>query len=224
LSDPKPTSAKRATRDWVEAYPEFDVWRPLRLLRRIGPVLQGITLDRSTIGDAYYPTAHIHALTRDFPVVTLTLGQRLVGRSGMRETIKFSRHPSEFVEAAERLAVQSALSLGMPAPTPGEVVDQLYLCAEDRQRRGWEPAVNEMEDGLLISAVRGDDARVARGLDLARELLGVWPKQRLPFNLPGGDKWLGGIVDIVAKPAAIADIVTRQIAVHKLARIRNVAL
>lgn len=55
---------RRVTKDWAVAFPGFAVWRPLHLLRRIGPAVQGICLDRSTSGDGYLPTAHVHALTK----------------------------------------------------------------------------------------------------------------------------------------------------------------
>ena len=69
--------ARDLTRDWATLFPGFGVWRPLRLLRRLGPWVQGITLERTSAGDEYRPTAHVHALTRDFPTISLTLASPL---------------------------------------------------------------------------------------------------------------------------------------------------
>jgi hypothetical protein len=212
---------RRVTKDWAGAFGGFDVWRPLRLIRRIGPVLQGITLDRSTSGDAYYPTAHVHALTREFPVIAFGLEQRLVGPSGMPEKISFSRHSADFPDASKRLAGQSRLSLGSP-PSVEEVVDQFYTLAIEKQEKGYEPGVNEMEDGLAVAAVLGDKARVDRGFELARELLDKWPKSRLPFNFPGTGEWLDGLAVKVGAPEIISNTVDEQIVAHKLTKVKSV--
>jgi hypothetical protein len=50
---------KRVTRDCGAVYGEFDAWRPLRLLRRIGPVVKGVTLDLSSPEDSYFPATYI---------------------------------------------------------------------------------------------------------------------------------------------------------------------
>ncbi len=80
----KRSDARRLTRAWAELFPEFAVWRPLRLLRRIGPVVQRIVLEPSGSADRYYPTAHVHPLTRDFPVVSLGMAWRVRLGAGRR--------------------------------------------------------------------------------------------------------------------------------------------
>jgi hypothetical protein len=89
--------------------PECTVWKPLRLLRRIGPVLQGITLDRSTSGERYYPTAHVHALTRDFPVVSLSLAHYLHQPVAAKEAVDVGRHAETFRAVACRVEERSPL-------------------------------------------------------------------------------------------------------------------
>ncbi|MFF2127613.1 hypothetical protein ACFVW1_19855 [Streptomyces olivochromogenes] len=105
---------RRVTSDWAATLPGFGVLRSLHLVRRIGPVLQGVCLDRSTSGDGYFPTAHVHALTREFPVISLTLGHRLERPSAQPETVLFIRHEGEFRRAADALKAQSRLSLDAP--------------------------------------------------------------------------------------------------------------
>lgn len=174
-------TVKRVTKDWASAYSEFVVWRPLRLLRRIGPVLQGVTLDRSTSGDAYFPTVHIHALTREFPVISLTVGQRLVTSSGVQEAVKFSRHVENYRDASRCLAEQAGLSLDV-RPTIEDIVQELRAFAVSQQAQGSPPAVNEVEDSVLIPAANGSVGTVEESLQLARDLLDSWPKARLPLN------------------------------------------
>jgi hypothetical protein len=213
-------TVKRVTKDWASAYSEFDVWRPLRLLRRIGPVLQGVTLDRSTSGDAYFPTVHIHALTREFPVISLALGQRLVTSSGVQEAVKFSRHVEDYPDASRRLAEQAGLSLDV-RPTIEDIVRELRAFAVSQQAQGNPPAVNEVEDSVLIPAENGSVGIAEESLQLARDLLDSWPKARLPLNLTSGEKWFDGLVAKVGDADSLCETVDSQIAFHKLANVRE---
>lgn len=145
---------RRVTTNWASRFPGFDVWKPMRLLRRIGPVLQGISLDSTTSGDDYFPSAHVHALTREFPVVSLGMNQRLVGATGVQERVSFARHDDEYRDAAERLRGQSRLSLDEP-PTIEEIVAAYHGHAVEHKGKGYPPAVNEMEDCVLVAAVAG---------------------------------------------------------------------
>ncbi|WP_406224238.1 hypothetical protein [Streptomyces canus] len=220
MSKMEAATVKRVTKDWAALYPGFDVWRPLRLLRRIGPVLQGVTLDRSTSGDAYFPTVHIHALTREFPVISLTLGQRLVTSSGVQEAVTLSRHGEDYSDAARRLAEQARLSLDLP-PTIGDVVRELRTFAVSQQAQGGPPAVNEVEDSVLIPAASGSVDIAVESIQLAQELLGKWPKSRLPIDWTSGDEWLEELSVKAGNVDSLHAVVDGQIAFHKLAKVRQ---
>ncbi|MFJ9714128.1 hypothetical protein [Streptomyces sp. NPDC101234] len=213
-------TVKRVTKDWAALYQGFDVWRPLRLLRRIGPVLQGVTLDRSASGDAYFPTVHIHALTREFPVISLTLGQRLAASSGAQEAVKFFSHGEGYSDTARRLAEQARLSLDLP-PTIEDVVRELRAFAVSQQAQGGPPAVNEVEDSVLIPAASGSVDTAMEGIQLAQELLGKWPKSRLPINWTSGDEWLEGLSAKVGNVDSLHAVVDGQITFHKLEKVRQ---
>ncbi|MGW1759206.1 hypothetical protein [Streptomyces mirabilis] len=220
MSKPDTATAKRVTSDWGAALPGFSECRPLRLLRRIGPVVQGVTLDRTTAGDGYFPTAHIHALVREFPVISLTLGQRMVTLSGIQESVSFARHSNEYQSAARRLVAQSRLSLDEP-PTISSVVDALYEHVSVQQGRGLPPTVRELEDGVLIAAVAGELSLVESGLRLARQM-DVWPKSRLPLDRKGSGIWLTGLEEQIADPSVLSDVVEQQIYFHKLVKVPTV--
>ncbi|MFJ8040791.1 hypothetical protein ACIRBX_09840 [Kitasatospora sp. NPDC096147] len=216
------SSARQVTADWARVFTGFTAWRSLRLVRRIGPVLQGITLDRSGAGDAYHPTAHLHALTRPFPVVTLGLDQRLSGASGMPEAVRFARHAADFPAAAERLAAQSVLPL-RESPTVAEIVRALQNRATAHRTKGWPPAVQVVEDAVLVSAAVADRELIGSSLDLARQLSRTWSSGRLPLDWPGTDAWLAALERRAADPDALAAVVAGQIAVHGLAKVRTAA-
>jgi hypothetical protein len=214
-------TAKRVTADWAGAFPEFDTWKPLRLLRRIGPVVQGITLDRSTLGNEYFPTVHVHALTREFPVVSLTLGQRLIGSSGVHESVRFTRHDSDFDSAAQRLESQSNLPL-RAWPTIEEIVGAYHGFAVAQKDKEYPPAVNEVEDSVLIPAAAGFQDSFATSLRLANELVRVWPTSRLPLDWKGAESWIEGLVNRSQDVAGLSAIVEGQIVIHKLSKVSAV--
>ncbi|MFJ8020354.1 hypothetical protein [Streptomyces sp. NPDC096311] len=164
---------------------------------------------------------HIHVLVREFPVISLTLGQRMVAPSGIQESVSFARHSGEYESAARRLVVQSRLSLEEP-PTISTIVDALYEHVSLRQERGLPPAVRELEDGVLIAAAAGAPSLVEFGLRLARQMVDVWPKSRLPLDWKGGDIWLTGLEERIANPSALSDVVEQQISFHKLAKVPTV--
>ncbi|MEU4149186.1 hypothetical protein [Streptomyces sp. NPDC026659] len=213
---------RRVTSDWVAALPGFDAWKPLHLLRRIGPVVQGVSLDRTTSGDGYTPTVHVHALTREFPAITLTLGQRLEGTSGQPESVLFTKHESEYSAAVDALREQSVLPLSEEPPSLEQVVRAYHSAISASYDKGFPPAVAEMEDSVLIAAAAGRPDLVQDGLALAGELASLWPKSRLPLNWPGATEWLEGLRAKAADPGALSATVDRQIAQHKLAKVRNV--
>ncbi|MEW2134891.1 hypothetical protein [Streptomyces sp. NPDC005435] len=213
-------TARRVTAEWAVALPGFDAWRPLRLVRRVGPVVQGVCLDRTTSGDGYTPTAHVHALTREFPVVSLTLGQRLEGSSGQPESVLFARHESEYRRAVDALRGQSVLSLGEEPPSLEQIVRAYHSAVSARYDRGLPPAVVEMEDSVLVAAAAGRADLLQEGLALAGELAGLWPKHRLPLDWPGAARWLEGLRARAADGALRATI-DHQIAQHRLAEVRD---
>lgn len=87
VSSNRPATVSGAeTSDWAKAFPGFDVWQKLCLLRRVGPTLQGICLERTTSGDEYFATAHVHALTTDFPVFRSCSTSACSPRQGSQNT------------------------------------------------------------------------------------------------------------------------------------------
>ncbi|MEV8350683.1 hypothetical protein ACFVTT_19060 [Streptomyces niveus] len=211
---------RRVTSDWVAEFPGFDAWRPMHLLRRLGPVVQGICLDRSTSGDGYTPTVHVHPLTREFPAISLALGQRLERTSGQPERILFSRHGGEFQDAARILAEQSRLPIGSP-PSLEEIVKEYHSVSVARQQSGLPPAVMGIEDSILISAAVERSDLVAEGLTLARELAIKWPKARLPLDWVSAEVWLDGLASMVRDSGSLWAIIDSQVIKHKLGKIRE---
>ncbi|MGW6493878.1 hypothetical protein [Nonomuraea angiospora] len=211
--------ARKITTDWSRLFPRFTVWKPLRLMRRIGPVLQGITLDRSTSGEAYYPHAHVHALTRDFPVVSLTLTQRLTTAAGVAEGIPAQLHEERFEEAARRLETQSPLPL-REAPTLEQIVHQYRRHAVDAQRGRLPIAEPELEDSVLVPAAAGEEALAVESLRLVSEVAAGWSKLEAPRGWDSTTNWLDWLASRMRDVEGLAATVEEQVLKHGLAEVR----
>jgi hypothetical protein len=185
-----------------------------------GPVVQGITLDRNTAGDAYFPTVHIHVLAVPSPVISLTMGQRLLDDSGAQKQVMFSRHAEEFRVAVEGVRRQSSLSLDEP-PGIVEVVRALHDHAKNRHAGGHPPAVHEVGQSILVAAVCAEQDLVDEGIAVARSLLEVWPRTRLPLDWVNGRVWLDEVLGRARDAKDLARVVDQQIGYHRLADIPN---
>jgi hypothetical protein len=99
----------------------------------------------------------------------------------VQEAVKFSRHVGDYPDASRRLAEQAGLSLDA-RPTIEDIVRELRAFAVSQQAQGNPPAVNEVEDSVLISAAHGSVGIVEESLQLTQDLLDNWHKARLPLN------------------------------------------
>ena len=208
-------AAGAITRDWAGAFTGFAVWKPLQLLRRLGPVLQGIALDRSSSGDDYLPYAHVHALTQEFPGISLTLAAPL-RRRGVAQRIMVADHEREFGSAVEDLRAQSPLSLG-DAPTVGQLLGSYREYIAEAQRTGLPSGMAELEDLTLIPAALDLPDAVADGLSFASEIAGGW--SRPPPGWADPDGWLAHLRVSAADPDGLRATAVAEIHRHKLTRV-----
>lgn len=102
----------RITEDWARLLPGLGIYKPMRLLRRTGPLLSGICLERDSGNEAYRPTFHVHVLAEAFPTVSLTLAHYLLTeKTRAPETIRATFHEQRYAAACARLQRQAPLPL-----------------------------------------------------------------------------------------------------------------
>lgn len=106
------SAEKRITEDWYREIPSLGIYKPRWLLRRIGPLLEGICLDRDSSGDKYKPIFHVHCLGRSDSSISLMLGTQLRSeRSGGPDFVQVRWHEDKYKEAAGRMVRQALLPL-----------------------------------------------------------------------------------------------------------------
>jgi hypothetical protein len=208
-----PSVRRQITADWLEQFPELGQYKPLHLLRRVGPLLEGIVLERTSGNDAYRPTFHIHSLLRESPVVTMTLAQRLRSdRSGGPDMVPVLHHERNYIDAARNLARQAPLALSGQLRV-SEVIESYRRFAG---RFGSHYDANDLYDGIArLCAWAGDSelatAIVAEGFSR----LGEWPPNVLA-QIGGREAWRGQITAVVANRERLAAIMGEQIALLNL--------
>jgi hypothetical protein len=167
-----PAAQRTITDDWSRSFGGLGIYRPLRLLRRVGPLLEGITLERSSGNVDYLPTFHVHALTRPFDSVMLTLAHPLrTERTHALERISVAQHEARYPEAAARLLRQA------PLPLSGDLkledVLAAYRAAADRPGTHYEPEL--YEDMVSFCAWAGQSAYAEAILLVAVAKMQQWP-------------------------------------------------
>jgi hypothetical protein len=165
---------RQITEDWHRLFPQMSVYKPMWLARRVGPLVQGVCLDRDSGGSAYFPTTHIHNLCRPFPTISLSLAQRLLNeRSGSQERISAQFHEQHYLEAAQRLTKASLL------PLFGDLTMHQVLDAHRGYRELNRPdskyPVLLFEDGILLFAWSGQPERATELLNQYIGEMHHWP-------------------------------------------------
>jgi hypothetical protein len=108
--------ANKITKDWQRELPKLGINRPMSLLRRVGPLLVGVSLERE-FGSRYTPTFHVQFLGIQTPWQSnlwTPLRYESGPRSDLPQTIFSSEHEAKYKDAAQRLVQQAPLSIEGP--------------------------------------------------------------------------------------------------------------
>ena len=105
MSKPEELSAsakKLITSDWSNLFPSLGVYKPMWLLKRHGPLLMGLLLERTRSNDVYLPCFHVHNLLVPSSTITLSLVYPVPNprHPKLARQIKVLRHKDEYLEAA----------------------------------------------------------------------------------------------------------------------------
>lgn len=206
--------ARRITRDWAREFPGLGIYKPRWLLRRAGPLLVGICLDKGAASDAYLPCFHVHFLGREFPCVSLTLLTALRSEhSGGPRGIPVRWHDQQYKAAAADLACQ------VPLPLEGDLpLRQILRAYRDYAATplGQVEPVLLYRDAILLTAWAGRPRQACwflraclwHGFDEARFL-----------RVGGRDAFETDCRRLIVQPALIHQTVQAQIAKLGLERL-----
>lgn len=199
--------AKAITQDWQDHFPHLGVYKPHHLLRRCGPVLVGLCLNRASSGDIYKPTFHCHCLLRPFPTVSLSLAVQLKAPNGSDAAISIKFHEAKLAEATAKMRNLALL----PLDADFGVNDFETACAHwlRQQQTPYWPTV--MEDRILFHAWSGKD--YVKTLHEAEATLKSWPSF-VTDKLGGISIWMARVEQAAGNRDALAAVLASEIEVH----------
>lgn len=200
---------KTITTDWNAAFPSFGVYKPLHLLRRNGPLLTGILLERGRNNDGYEPIFHVHNLTRPFPTVSLSWPRRIPN-----EYVHIEWHAGKFPDLARKIGELAYLPLSGDLALSDIVGGgQSYLRTATNRYD-----IHAHSDLALLAGWCGNQQEVTNALQQAEKIMKQWPPAVL--NQIGGlDNWLESVRVLAVDQAKLQATAREQIAVHKLEKI-----
>jgi len=216
-----PMLKRKITKDWQTCFPSLSIYKPMQLLKRLGPVLVGICLDRDSMNEGYFPTFHIHFLTQESSGIYLILAQRLyyIAESGWKAKIEISvlEHDNIFREAAKTFREQS------PLPFEDEIrlmdLNKAYLEFDDYQN-----PIHGIPSLAFVSTYYNEleSARqiMHHGYELLRQMGDIWLQKAFKTSkYEGLDQWLSINLGKANDQSLIRNIVESEIERHKLHKI-----
>lgn len=118
----KTISNTQITKDWANAFPEFGIYKPLWIGRRIGPIVHGIYFETRRIngfkyhkgGGAYRPLQFMFCLTEIFDATKKNLPisiMKIPSKIGVRTSIDLGLHDDYFKQTAAFIREDSIIPL-----------------------------------------------------------------------------------------------------------------
>ncbi len=209
-----PAAEKQITRDWQSEIPTLGIYKPRQLLRRVGPLLIGICLNRDSTANKYMPQFHVHCLAAEFPTVSLTLSTQLrTERTDGPDYIEVRWHEDKYKEATARMVRQSLL------PMTGDLTLAQVLDAYRTHMAtpmGRLTVMHLYRDMILLSAWAGDQQGASKLLD---EALRSSTEEANFRHVGGRTGFEMECRRAIANPESIEQVVQDQIAALKLAEL-----
>lgn len=86
----------KITRDWQSAYPNYQKYKNLQLLKRYGPLLFGIYLKPVYGEEHYVPVFFINSLLTKMNALSINVHQPLLNQKKVEDSISLLRHNKNF--------------------------------------------------------------------------------------------------------------------------------
>lgn len=214
---------KKVTNDWASQFPTLQVWKPTHLLKRHGPLIIGICLDRGLSKDSYAPKAHFHTLCIPFPVISLGLVGELEQR-GVPLRITLKQHDQEYQGVARELRSKYAFLDKEQMEFNDFVAATANYLSGQHGRTGTIPFQHAPFEGIISTAAyMGQTVYAQSALDDFAQRISRWPDRGL--NIIGSaENWRAKMQMLIDASAELEEIVNDQIKEHNLGGIPNYSL
>ncbi len=203
----------RITEEWRREFPGLGRYKPMWLARRLGPVVQGISLSPNGANDEYKPIPHVHCLAHPSQSVTLTSdGNPRDPYSGCTVSVRARFHEGKVPAAADAVRLASLLPLDR-VPEPDEIVAAYRrLLGSGSSYAG--PLARRQENlaSVLAWFGRADEAEAA--LREAARHPEAWERHFEPED--GAEAWLERQLRRVGDLDGLRATVVEEVLRHKL--------
>lgn len=212
---------RHITNDWLSGLPGFSEYESLHIVRRVGPILQGVVLERTSGNDAYRPTTHVHSLMRVSSVVTMTLAHRLKSeRTGGPDSVTVAGHAMRFPNVCDSLKRQSPLALFGDLTLSGLLTAYRLFSA----RPGTHYDAHLLYEDMASAAAwcgMGElaDAIVVEGCDV----ISKWP-QEIVRQIGGVESWRARTVTTISDRDALGHVIQDELDKFRLSTLPVSAL
>lgn len=214
------SAQKKITKDWNREFATLAIYKPMWLLKRNGPLLFGICLNRDSGNEEYTPTFHVHNLARTFPSITLSLDRPLLSkRHNSTDFIQVRFHDNDFPNAVRRFKEQNPL---LDRKDVGFLAISNFYREQIAQRLRQFPC-NELADLALVAAAIGLKTRSTRIVDDAVSCMRTWPTHIIE-RIGGVEEWRVNISNECSDVGRLKMIVQSQIREHDLVDIPSFEL
>lgn len=173
------------TEDWKKKFPTLDIYKPMHLLNRIGPLVVGIYLEENSDNESYQPVFHVHNLLKEFPVVSLELYNTI-----LNNPIKYKHHNEVindyFIKFKEKILI----------PFEGDVaLERVLMGYRNYLLNPTYPYQQSVyEDMILLSTWCENQNSVLECLDFARNNMEKWPEYIIE-RMNGIDTYLNQLLN-----------------------------
>jgi len=198
------------TKDWQLELPKLGVYRARCLLRRVGPLLVGVTLLGGSARDHYEPFFHVHFLGKNFPELSLTLATSPTGRA--QETVYLSSHAARYKDLVRQLVARAPLSIEGPL-TIKEVIAAYREFIKTPKGQG--QIIYLYEDCIKLLACYGlaDQARA-----MLDEILGIAKEDYGYTHFGGRESFYREMLESIEQPQKVWDQVEQSLKALKVPR------
>lgn len=200
---------KKYTEDWLQAFPKFGVYRPMWLMKRNGPILVGICLERYASNDSYRPKVHVHNLLRASRIISLSMSFTLFERIGFG-TLQLSTrdHEKKLEMAISKVREQARIPLNEDLS-----VDALIIAYNEYMRRpegAIEGPVSYWLDivCVLIWCGRIDDAQRSI-IQFESQSTALGPQHFVHYD--GRESYFTRLYEMVEHPGDLREVVNREV-------------
>ncbi|MDX2109331.1 MAG: hypothetical protein SFY80_03725 [Verrucomicrobiota bacterium] len=205
---------KKVSNDWAAQFPLLQVWKATRLLKRHGPLVVGICLDRAS-SMKYTPIAHFHTLCIPFPTISLSLAGELEDR-GVPLSISLSRHELEYQRVVAEFRLRYSF-LDNERMEFNDFVNATRDYISGKHGKFSEtPYQHPPFEGIIsVAAYLGQINYAQLALDDFARRISRWPSSAVHI-IGSADKWRAKMQEIIDAACDSQHIVDNQINEHKL--------